>query len=38
MIDRIIQDIKKGFEQVTEHRYNNAQIKLVNYLQSAFPL
>lgn len=38
MIDQIIQDIKKGFEQVTEHRYKNAQIKLADYLQSAFAM
>lgn len=38
MIDNIIQGIKIGFEQVTEHRYINAQIALADYLQSAFAM
>lgn len=38
MVDKLIQSIKTGFKQVTEHRYKNAQIGLEDYLQSAFAM
>lgn len=38
MIDKLIQSIKTGFKKVTEHRYQNAQITLADYLQSAFAM
>jgi len=38
MVDKLIQSIKTGFKQVTEHRYKNAQIGLDDYLQSAFAM
>ena len=38
MVDKLIQSIKIGFKQVTEHRYKNARIYLEDYLQSAFAM
>ena len=38
MVDRLIQRLKTGFEQVSEHRYRNAQVPLGDYLQSAFAM
>lgn len=38
MVDKLIQSIKSGFKEVTEHRYKNAQIGLDDYLQSAFAM
>ena len=38
MIDKLIQGIKNAFDNVTEHRYKNAQIPLGDYLQSAFAM
>ena len=38
MVDKLIQGIKKGFANVSEHRYKNAQIRLSDYLQSAFAM
>ena len=38
MVDKLIQSIKIGFKQVTEHRYKNASIDLEDYLQSAFAM
>ncbi len=38
MVDKLIQSIKIGFKQVTEHRYKNARIDLEDYLQSAFAM
>lgn len=38
MVDKLIQSIKTGFKQVTEHRYKNASINLDDFLQSAFAM
>jgi len=38
MVDQLIQALKRGFDQVREHRYKNAQIGLGDYLQSAFAM
>ncbi len=38
MVDKLIQGIKIGFDQVKEHRYKNAQISLGDYLQSALAM
>ena len=38
MIDTLIQEIKKGFSSVKEHRYKNAQKPLDDYLQSAYAM
>lgn len=38
MIDKLIQDIKVGFQMEKEHRYKNAQVALADYLQSAFAM
>lgn len=38
MIDKLIQGIKGAFDNVSEHRYKNAQKPLGDYLQSAFAM
>lgn len=38
MVDKLIQSIKTGFKQVSEHRYKNASIHLDDFLQSAFAM
>ena len=38
MVDKLLQGIKSVFLSVKEHRYQNAQFSLADYLQSAFAM
>ena len=38
MIDWLIQEIKRSFSDIKDHRYRNAQVPLSDYLQSSFAM